>query len=464
MKKRVLMFMLCAMLAISGVFGVNITAFAADEIVATPPTFAEVTVGYAQPAAQPITITNTSAEIFDLGTFKVTGSGLTVIGELPDVLNAGESTTALTVQPDANLPAGTHSVNVEIYDGDDLNVIAVATVSIKVVNLSATITFDLNGGKGSVPTPFVGNIGDVIHLPAQGVITSENLQILKGWNTKADGTGDSYASEALYTITENITLYAIWGTTLTIDFDLNGGGGTAPTSIEVVPNSDTTLPGAAGMMAPQGKSKFIGWNTQADGLGYHYPAEVSTRILLQKNTKLYAIWENENNIVTVNFLNAHKELYRSIDVILGATIVLPDPGKEFNYYNSSVNENKFFVNWTINSTEYQVYEYYTTTAKDLEAWTIETIINVYPVMDESRVILSNLCTVLSLFGEGEEADTFRNFRDGVLAQTDTGQKLTALYYEASPEIVQFLQDNPFWAGVVKNYLSVLSNTLQPYFD
>lgn len=32
-----------------------------------------------------------------------------------------------------------------------------------------------------------------------------------GWNTKADGSGDTYALNGIFTLTKNVTLYAICG-------------------------------------------------------------------------------------------------------------------------------------------------------------------------------------------------------------------------------------------------------------
>lgn len=71
-----------------------------------------------------------------------------------------------------------------------------------------TVTFDANGGEGSMEPQKV----------AQGVDTRlnknsfirENYQFI-GWNTSADGTGESYADEgALINLTGDITLYAQW--------------------------------------------------------------------------------------------------------------------------------------------------------------------------------------------------------------------------------------------------------------
>ncbi len=71
----------------------------------------------------------------------------------------------------------------------------------------ATITFDANGGTGTMETKKVTK-GDNIKLTANS-FQKEGYDFEK-WNTKADGTGDDYADLANITTENNVTLYAIW--------------------------------------------------------------------------------------------------------------------------------------------------------------------------------------------------------------------------------------------------------------
>ena len=71
-----------------------------------------------------------------------------------------------------------------------------------------TVTFDANGGEGSMEPQKVAQGVDT--TLKKNSFTRENYQFT-GWNTSADGTGASYADEgALINLTRDITLYAQW--------------------------------------------------------------------------------------------------------------------------------------------------------------------------------------------------------------------------------------------------------------
>ena len=71
-----------------------------------------------------------------------------------------------------------------------------------------TVTFDANGGKGSMEDQSF-NYGADVTL-TENTFTCENYKFT-GWNTKADGTGTTYTDgDTISNLTENITLYAQW--------------------------------------------------------------------------------------------------------------------------------------------------------------------------------------------------------------------------------------------------------------
>ncbi|NLX93699.1 MAG: hypothetical protein GXZ02_07530 [Clostridiales bacterium] len=73
--------------------------------------------------------------------------------------------------------------------------------------LEATVSFNLNGGTGTIPSVQVLPVGNVVILPEQGNITKPGHEFL-GWNT------DFAATEPLtsYWVTpESTTLFAVWG-------------------------------------------------------------------------------------------------------------------------------------------------------------------------------------------------------------------------------------------------------------
>lgn len=154
------------------------------------------------------------------------------------------------------------------------------------------LVYKANGGTGA-DVDESGPIGTALSV-------KDNLFVrdgytFRGWNTKADGTGISYAPSSLYVLTEGENvLYAQWEaipvipgyveTTLT--YKPNGGSG-----------SDVTVNGIAGDIEkvkdnPFSKEgfTFTGWNTKADGTGVTY-TEGSEYVLTEIPGVLYAQWE-----------------------------------------------------------------------------------------------------------------------------------------------------------------------------
>ena len=77
----------------------------------------------------------------------------------------------------------------------------------KLVVQNNTVSFDANGGTGSMSSMTFGK-GDTKNLIANKFTRTGYTFV--GWNTKADGTGTSYSDKQSITPTENLTLYAQW--------------------------------------------------------------------------------------------------------------------------------------------------------------------------------------------------------------------------------------------------------------
>lgn len=117
-----------------------------------------------------------------------------------------------------------------------------------------------------------------------------------GWNTKADGSGTSYANKATVTkLTSKdgatVALYAQWKiNSYTITFDANGGNGTM-NSVKVAYNTKKQLP--SNKFTRSG-AEFTEWNTRADGTGKSYANGETVSKLASKNgatVTLYAQWK-----------------------------------------------------------------------------------------------------------------------------------------------------------------------------
>lgn len=85
--------------------------------------------------------------------------------------------------------------------------------NVKILHAANTLSYDKNGGEGGPQSSYTG--GTSLNV-SKDEPTRENY-IFVGWNTKADGSGDSYTAEDVYLFAEDngnggclITLYAQW--------------------------------------------------------------------------------------------------------------------------------------------------------------------------------------------------------------------------------------------------------------
>lgn len=113
-----------------------------------------------------------------------------------------------------------------------------------------------------------------------------------GWNTKADGTGTSYAATNTLPIeTSNISLFAKWiPETHTVSYDGNGStGGTVPVDSASPHNYNTSVTVLGSGTLVRDGYDFTGWNTLASGLGTDRAAN-SNFTITSTDVVLYAKW------------------------------------------------------------------------------------------------------------------------------------------------------------------------------
>ena len=143
------------------------------------------------------------------------------------------------------------------------------------------ITFDPNGGAGSMkPMSVNPGVGNKL---TDNTFTRENYTFT-GWNTAADGTGDTYADGAIVNISAKTTHKDQWTQHAVITNDANGGEGNMGTQT-VNPGVSAALPANTFTRADY---YFSGWNTNADGTGTAYADK--TNITTNENVTLYAQW------------------------------------------------------------------------------------------------------------------------------------------------------------------------------
>ena len=137
----------------------------------------------------------------------------------------------------------------------------IATVSITVTAVNHTMTFNSNGGMGTM-APETHNVPTAL---TTNTFTRTGYTFA-GWNTLANGTGTAYADGAIYSFAADVTLYAQWAAlpNHTVTFNSNGGTGTMTAQTANVPTALTT-----NTFTRTGYT-FAGWNTQAGGGGTSY--------------------------------------------------------------------------------------------------------------------------------------------------------------------------------------------------
>ena len=154
-----------------------------------------------------------------------------------------------------------------------------------------TVTYDRNGGDGSVPvdggSPYCG--GSVVTvLGNTGGLTRPGFTFA-GWNTASDGTGSSRAAGQTFSITGNTELFAQWTPTAptqcTVTYIANGGVGTIPSASTACGH---TLTLDAGTAFTRFGYHLLGWNTATDASGSAFGA--GSTITLSKDLQLYATW------------------------------------------------------------------------------------------------------------------------------------------------------------------------------
>lgn len=153
---------------------------------------------------------------------------------------------------------------------------------------STTITFNKNASDATGTMANQTYNAYTLHtLPTNSFVRPGYA--IKSWNTKADGSGDSFADAYRYvsmvgTANHNITLYAQWDPVWTITFNANGGSGSNYTQ-DIVRNTTDYL---AGNHFTRTGYYFKGWGTSSGTSTVTYRA--GQLITPSSNMTLYAVW------------------------------------------------------------------------------------------------------------------------------------------------------------------------------
>lgn len=181
-----------------------------------------------------------------------------------------------------------YEITVEIDNNKDIAKI-VNVSKIEGEEQTVELSFDANGGEGALESVKVIPNKETI-LP-QNKFTKENHYFVN-WNTKADGSGQSYSDGATITLSsEPITLFAQWKKELTVSFNANGGTGTM-NSITVPEDKETLIP--VNQYMKEGY-EFCGWKTASNKWFFE------GNMTLTEDTTLIAQWVESSNALFQGF-------------------------------------------------------------------------------------------------------------------------------------------------------------------
>ena len=152
------------------------------------------------------------------------------------------------------------------------------------------VTYDGNGStKGSVPSDSKYYLPGVNFTVNYTSSLYKDNQRITGWNTKADGSGEFYKASSAVPMPEGgVTLYAMYGDTYTVTYDLNGGTGNTPADTNLYLPDTNVSPKSGTSLTKDGDKAFKEWNTAPDGSGTSYTASFK---MGSENLYLYAIYE-----------------------------------------------------------------------------------------------------------------------------------------------------------------------------
>ena len=201
---------------------------------------------------------------------------------------------------------------------------------------SFSVSYNDNGAdSGTEPLRQIGITGISIYIYGNAGNLACGESLFNGWNTKADGSGISFAQNDPYAGPDNLVLYAQWlHPDYTVTFDSQGANKEAsPKTIKVVAPANTIGELPSTQPAWDGY-RFGGWYTLPDGGGK--PFVVGSPVT--GNMTVYAKW-TLNQTYTVKFDSNGADVAASPtskDIVAPAITVgeLPTAPKKNGYYFS----------------------------------------------------------------------------------------------------------------------------------
>jgi len=170
-----------------------------------------------------LSIGGDGSKTLDVGVSAYLNNSYTTLSGFSKVDTAWTSPKSFT--PDSS---GKIKLKVVPYNSGNTGTFAIVYSTSKIKPNSYTVTFNSNGGNGTVSS-ITESPNSGIMLPS-GNGLNRGGYTFAGWNTNSSGTGTNYNAGANYNVTGNVTLYAKWNCNLV-------GNGTESNPFQLIADS-----------------------------------------------------------------------------------------------------------------------------------------------------------------------------------------------------------------------------------
>lgn len=204
---------------------------------------------------------------FAYGKYKINNSGVYIIKDV--YVSAPANAQKVIVQAVLSIPNTT--VGTSAKQGGEIDL------------TKYTLTFNANG-VGTAPSAITKAYGTSVTLGS--IANPSSGYSFLGWSTSSTATKATYPAGSKYTITKNITLYAVWSISATYTLTYNANGGTNPPSKQTgIAGSTITLSNA---YPERDNYSFVGWSASKSSVNSEYA--IGGSYTINANTTLYAVW------------------------------------------------------------------------------------------------------------------------------------------------------------------------------
>ncbi|MBE5804843.1 MAG: Cna B-type domain-containing protein, partial [Clostridiales bacterium] len=165
-----------------------------------------------------------------------------------------------------------------------------------------TLSYDLNGGSGTVPGSTTDDPGFKVQLATDEGIIAPNGKLFAGWATDVSGT-TLYQPGADMTVNSDTVMYAIWVDAATVTF-VNEGVTLENLSVTVPAGQKITLPSGNDLQAPESEQDlvFYGWTTDLSGVDTEAETgfdRAGDEVTLDEDATYHAVWGPAKMQITV---------------------------------------------------------------------------------------------------------------------------------------------------------------------